>query len=139
MAIDRNNWIYKTSCGKRYKVFKATCDICNDDRGYKLSKDADKTCARCKDIDITPTNENTVILSRSGRFFSTAKTSLEINPWVEKSNFTREFMKGKYLYDNKKFVTGLKYIERAYVKILLNRKLLAYSPIVTVDQSAIDG
>ena len=58
MAIDSNNWIYKTSCGKRYKVFKATCDICNDDRGYKLSKDANKTCARCKDIDINNLHPN---------------------------------------------------------------------------------
>jgi DNA helicase II / ATP-dependent DNA helicase PcrA len=83
----------------------------------------DKFIQECKNINITPTHKNTVVLSRSGNFFSKVpNVNPPIDPWVEKSNFTREFMKGKYLYDNKRILEGLKYIERASIKIGLKKE-----------------
>lgn len=85
-----------------------------------LTPTIDYFLAKCRtnDIDITP--DNVAILYRSkGIFHSISGTSpIEARalPWVQEDTFTRDFAKGKYLYDHVDFKQGFKLIEKALYK-----------------------
>jgi DNA helicase II / ATP-dependent DNA helicase PcrA len=43
-----------------------------------------------------------------------------INPWNSQDKFTKDFARGKFLYDNRELQKGFKLIEKAVVKMLVN-------------------
>jgi DNA helicase II / ATP-dependent DNA helicase PcrA len=105
------------------KDFKSIPEIWVYDNNNKQDT-IDLFIEKCKNIDINPTMDSTIVLSRSNDFFEKPFPTFKnkpINPWCENGNFVREFMKGKYLIDNNNFIEGYKYIERAYVKICLSK------------------
>lgn len=63
---------------------------------------------------------NKVVLSRAKTFFAKKVDNVKI--WNDNdTSFTKEFMKGKYLYDSNRKSEGLRYIETAIAKVLLQK------------------
>ncbi len=65
---------------------------------------------------------NKVVLSRAKTFFAKKVDNANPNVWNDNdTSFTKEFMKGKYLYDTNRKNDGLRYIERCVAKVLLEK------------------
>lgn len=74
----------------------------------------------CSKNGIQPHPDNVAILCRSKSLFSaiTGITPIEYGnlPWVDGDFCTPDLAKGKYLYDNGEYKTGVKIIEKAIIK-----------------------
>ncbi len=85
-----------------------------------LTPTIDDFLEKCRnnDIDISPAN--VAILYRSKKIFNTITGIPFIEPrslpWVLQDTFTRDFAKGKYLYDHGEFKQGFKLVEKAVYK-----------------------
>ena len=74
----------------------------------------------CRKYGINVTKESTAIIYRSkniiNEVFGIPEIAFGTNVWIDKH--TREFAKGKFLYDNGRFKEGFKIIERVLLKTL---------------------
>lgn len=75
----------------------------------------------CREHDITISKDSVAIVYRSKNLIHeiTGITEVPYNksPWKEHSNYTRDFAKGKFLYDNGELAMGSKIIEKALIKV----------------------
>ena len=53
----------------------------------------------------------------------------KLYPWEEYDSYTRDFAKGKFLYDNGDFKKGFKFIEKALLKMLTNSEFCSQEMI----------
>ncbi|KAA6328600.1 DNA helicase II [termite gut metagenome] len=76
----------------------------------------------CRQHGINVTKESTAIIYRSKNIINDVLGIPEIafgtNVWVD--SYTREFARGKFLYDNRRFKDGFKIMERVLLKTLYN-------------------
>lgn len=75
----------------------------------------------CVQNGIKVNRENVSIIYRSKDMLCNILERKDIHfknlPWVETDNFTKDYAKGKYLYDTGDFKNGFKYIEKAILKM----------------------
>jgi DNA helicase-2/ATP-dependent DNA helicase PcrA len=75
----------------------------------------------CKEYDITISKDSVAVVYRSKNLINkiTGITEVPYNrsPWKEQSNYTRDFAKGKFLYDIGEITLGFKIIEKALIKV----------------------
>lgn len=73
-------------------------------------------------IDITKDNISVIYRSHSlvNDILGIEEVAFGTTPWIGNDNSTREFAKGKYLYDNGNCKDGFRMIERALLKQILN-------------------
>jgi len=89
---------------------------------------------QCKKNRISINNKNVAILYRSKNFISLIdnielQKAYNNSPWKIKDRFTKDFVIGKYLCDNKKFKEGFKIIEKAIIRILEKKNQCSISDI----------
>jgi superfamily I DNA/RNA helicase len=77
---------------------------------------------QCTQNGIEVSIETVSIVYRARDMFSSViginEVPFNIYPWVEHDSFTRDFAKGKFLYDNGDFKKGFKVVEKAVLKML---------------------
>ncbi|MDW3210873.1 MAG: ATP-dependent helicase [Reichenbachiella sp.] len=80
--------------------------------------------AECEQNGIIPTEESIAVIYRSKNLVNDITGIPEIpfngSPWVTQDNYTKDFAKGKFLYDNGDFKSGFKAIEKAILKQVNN-------------------
>jgi len=85
-----------------------------------LSPTIDYFLEKCRNQNIAVTPENVAILYRSKTIFNSITGAPRIEtralPWVQGDTFTRDFAKGKYLYEQVDFKQGFSLIEKAIYK-----------------------
>lgn len=78
----------------------------------------------CKQIGIEISKENVAVIYRSKNIFNDITNVPEIpynsSPWHTHDNYSKDFAKGKYLYDIGDFKGGFKAIEKAILKQVQN-------------------
>ena len=78
----------------------------------------------CLENGIDTTKENISVIYRShslaNEILGIKDVAFDTIPWVRDDKFTREFAKGKYLYDNSNCKDGFRMIEKALLKQELN-------------------
>jgi superfamily I DNA/RNA helicase len=76
--------------------------------------------AECKQNGITVSEESVAVIYRSKNLINEITGIPEIpynsSPWTTHDNYTKDFAKGKHLYDNGDFKDGFKAIEKAILK-----------------------
>lgn len=80
--------------------------------------------SECEQNGIIPTEESIAVIYRSKNLVNDITGIPEIpfngSPWVTQDNYTKDFAKGKFLYDNGDFKSGFKAIEKAILKQVNN-------------------
>jgi len=80
--------------------------------------------SECEQNGIEATQESIAVIYRSKNLINEITGIQEIpnnaNPWVTQDNYTKDFAKGKFLYDNGDFKGGFKAIEKAILKQVYN-------------------
>lgn len=80
--------------------------------------------SECEQNGIIPTEESVAVIYRSKNLVNDITGIPEIpyngSPWVTQDNYTKDFAKGKFLYDNGDFKSGFKAIEKAILKQVNN-------------------
>ena len=76
---------------------------------------------QCTQNGIEVSNKTVSIIYRAKDVFSNVtginESPYNIDPWVEHDSYTRDFAKGKFIYDNGDFKNGFKLIEKAMLKM----------------------
>lgn len=89
-----------------------------------LSEIVSEFLSECEQNGIIASEESIAILYRSKNLINDITGIPEIpfnrNPWVTHENYTKDFAKGKFLYDNGDFKGGFKAIEKAILKQVNN-------------------
>jgi superfamily I DNA/RNA helicase len=77
---------------------------------------------QCTQNGIEVSKENVSVIYRAKEMVSSVtgikEVPFEINPWVEHDSITKDFAKGKFLYDSGDFKKGFKLVEKAVLKFL---------------------
>lgn len=77
---------------------------------------------QCTQNGIEVSKETVSVIYRSKDMFSTVtgikEVPYKIYPWVDHDSYTKDFAKGKFLYDNRDYKNGFKSIEKAIIKML---------------------
>lgn len=80
--------------------------------------------SECEQNGITVCEESVAVIFRSKNLINNITGMPEIpyngSPWVNKDNYTKDFAKGKFLYDNGDYKGGFKTIEKAILKQVNN-------------------
>lgn len=89
--------------------------------------------AECEQNEIQVSKETTAIIYRSNSVFNeiSGQAAIIISPWLKQDNYTKDFAKGKFLYDNGNFKGGFKAIEKAILKQVGN---LSFCSEDTIEQ-----
>ncbi len=76
----------------------------------------------CVENGVEISKENVSVIYRSKEMASKVtgikEVPFKINPWIENDNITKDFVKGKFLYDSRDFKKGFNLIEKAVIKFL---------------------
>jgi len=77
---------------------------------------------QCIQNGIAVSKETTAVIYRSKEMVSSVteidEVPFDIYPWVEHDSMTKDFAKGKFLYDNDDFKNGFKFVEKAVLKMI---------------------
>ncbi|MFH1563922.1 MAG: ATP-dependent helicase [Nitrospirota bacterium] len=80
--------------------------------------------ALCNKKGIQVSDKTVSIIYRAKDMFSSIigikKVPFNIYPWEKHDSYTKDFVKGKFLYDSGDFKKGFKFIEKAVLKMLTN-------------------
>lgn len=89
----------------------------------------DSFVAKCREHGVEVNSTSTAIIYRSSNVYNEITRIAEVvhlrSPWLTHDSYTKDFAKGKFLYDNGKISLGFKLVEKAIVKSL--KQLSAYS------------
>lgn len=89
-----------------------------------LPKVVDSFIQECENNGIQVSEETVAVIYRSKNLYNEITEIPEVPfhsyPWVTHGNYTKDFAKGKFLYDNGDFKGGFKAIEKAILKQLKN-------------------
>jgi superfamily I DNA/RNA helicase len=101
-----------------------------------LSQIVDEFLDECNQNGIEVSKENVAVIYRSKSIFNdiTGVPQIPYNssPWHSQDNYSKDFAKGKYLYDNGDFKGGFKAIEKAILKQLQNLQFCSEDSIATM-------
>jgi superfamily I DNA/RNA helicase len=101
-----------------------------------LPQIVDEFLDECNQNGIEVSKENVAVIYRSKNIFNdiTGVPQIPYNssPWLSQDNYSKDFAKGKYLYDNGDFKGGFKAIEKAILKQVQNLQFCSEDSITTM-------
>ena len=101
-----------------------------------LPQVVDEFFYECNQNGIEVSKENVAVIYRSKNIFNdiTGVPQIPYNssPWLSQDNYSKDFAKGKYLYDNGDFKGGFKAIEKAILKQVQNLQFCSEDSITTM-------